>query len=469
MTFNSIQYFVLLTVVFLLYRRLRLKGQNTLLLLASYVFYGAWDWRFLSLLWISTIVDFFVGRAMDRSEDDVVRRRLLGVSLATNLGILASFKYFGFFVDSFVDLMGLIGWSVTGPAIDIILPVGISFYTFQTLSYTFDIYRRRMSATDDLLVFGVYVAFFPQLVAGPIERAQHLLPQFLVRRENVATEQLVSGVHLIVLGLVKKVAIADAVAPFVNSAFADTADASGVNLAVAVVAFGIQIYGDFSGYSDIARGSARLLGIDLMRNFEQPYLSTTITEFWRRWHISLSTWLRDYLYIPLGGNRGTRFETARNLMITMLLGGLWHGAAWTFVVWGGLHGSYLLVERLIGIKASPRVGLPHPSRLPAMAVTWILVHLAWVFFRADGLTEAFDILVGIATLRGGAIDRTAISIVIPALAVTLVIDITQRVTGSHSGLSQWQPLARGVAYGLGIVALIVFSGQAPVPFIYFQF
>lgn len=469
MTFNSLQYFVLLIVVFLVYRQLRQRGQNTLLLIASYVFYGAWDWRFLSLLWISTGVDFLVGRAMGKAEDDRHRRRLLLISLATNLGILATFKYLGFFIDSFVGLMDQVGLDATGPAINIVLPVGISFYTFQTLSYTIDIYRRRMEATDDLLAFAVYVAFFPQLIAGPIERAQHLLPQFLIRRDNVHGTQLLSGVHLIVLGLVKKVAIADAVAPFVNTAFDDAAGMGGIDLFVAVIAFGLQIYGDFSGYSDIARGSARVLGIDLMRNFEQPYLSTSITEFWRRWHISLSTWLRDYLYIPLGGNRGSRFDTARNLMVTMLLGGLWHGAAWTFVIWGALHGGYLLTERLLRVKASDDSGLPTWRTLPAMAFTWFLVHLAWVFFRSDGLGEAFDVLVGMATFRSGSVNTTAISIVVPALLVTLVIDVTQRVTGSHSGLSHWRPIPRGIAYGLGILALLVFSGQAPVPFIYFQF
>jgi alginate O-acetyltransferase complex protein AlgI len=235
------------------------------------------------------------------------------------------------------------------------------------------------------------------------------------------------------------------------------------------VGFGIQIYGDFSGYSDIARGSARLLGVELMRNFEQPYLSTSITEFWRRWHISLSTWLRDYLYIPLGGNRGTAGRTSRNLMVTMLLGGLWHGAAWTFVVWGGLHGLYLLVHRRVGRGAVERSGLPRWREVPAVAVTWLVVHVAWVFFRADGFGQAVDVLSGIVTWRAGAVDRTALVMVPVALAATLFIDVAQRVDGRHSAIAHWRPVARGVAYGVGAAAFLVFAGQAPVPFIYFQF
>ena len=469
LSFNRVQYVILLVAVVVVHRRLGVRGQNWLVLVASYVFYGAWDWRFLSLLAVSTLVDFSVARGIRASDDARRRLLLLRVSLATNLGILGMFKYFGFFAESFEALAGRLGMGVSWPTLAIVLPVGISFYTFQTLSYTIDVYRGKVAATDDLLAFAVYVAFFPQLVAGPIERAGRLLPQFMARRPPAPSDRVWSGVHLIALGLVKKVAIADAVAPLVDAAFSEAGSASGFTLALGVVGFGIQIYGDFSGYSDIARGSARLLGVELMRNFEQPYLSTSITEFWRRWHISLSTWLRDYLYIPLGGNRGTAGRTSRNLMVTMLLGGLWHGAAWTFVVWGGLHGLYLLVHRRVGRGPVERSGLPRWGEVPAVAVTWLVVHVAWVFFRADGFGQAVDVLSGIVTWRAGAVDRTALVMVPVALAATLFIDVAQRVDGRHSAIAHWRPVARGVAYGVGAAAFLVFAGQAPVPFIYFQF
>ncbi len=304
MAFNSVQYLIFLALVVALYPLLRRRGQNVLLLLASYFFYGAWDWRFLSLLWISTATDFYVGRAMGHHDNDRTRRRLLLVSIVVNLGMLGVFKYYDFFTNSAAALMEAVGLGADWPTLHVLLPVGISFYTFQTMSYTIDVYRRRIEPTRDPLAFAVFVAFFPQLVAGPIERARHLLPQFGVRRRVARGNDLATALHLIGLGLFKKVVIADAVAPHVDKAFAGADSAGWITLVVGVVGFALQIYGDFSGYSHIARGSARLLGIDLMVNFNQPYLSRNITHFWRTWHISLSTWLRDYLYIPLGGNRG---------------------------------------------------------------------------------------------------------------------------------------------------------------------
>jgi len=468
--FNSVQYLVFLALIVGLYGLLRKRGQNFLLLVASYVFYGAWDWRFLSLLWISTITDYFVGRGMGRTDEQRTRRRLLAVSMVVNLGMLAAFKYFNFFADSAAALLDSVGLTADWPTLNVVLPVGISFYTFQTMSYTIDVYRRRIEPADNPLAFAVFVAFFPQLVAGPIERARHLLPQFAVRRRIARGDDMASALHLIGLGLFKKVVIADAVAPHVNTAFASADSAGWVTLLVGVVGFALQIYGDFSGYSHIARGSARLLGIDLMVNFNQPYLSRNITHFWRTWHISLSTWLRDYLYIPLGGNRGSRLATYRNLMVTMLLGGLWHGAAWTFVAWGALHGAFLALHRRFrGRTRGSEAEAPRLRHIPSMLVTFAAVTLTWVFFRADTFTDAWDYLGGLLTLRPGAVDRTAVWIIVPALLVTLTIDLAQRVGARHEAMMSWPRLVRGFAYGAAAIAFVVFSGDAPVPFLYFQF
>ncbi|MEA2000365.1 MAG: MBOAT family O-acyltransferase, partial [Actinomycetota bacterium] len=316
----------------------------------------------------------------------------------------------------------------------------------------------------------VFVAFFPQLVAGPIERARRLQPQFTVRRKVARGDDLWTALHLIGLGLFKKVVIADAVAPYVNEAFDAAGTAGWITLLVGIVGFSLQIYGDFSGYSHIARGSARLLGIELMVNFNQPYLSRNISHFWRTWHISLSTWLRDYLYIPLGGNRGTEAAIYRNLMITMLLGGLWHGAAWTFVTWGALHGGYLAVHRRFRSRTSgSETDMPSLRSLPAVFVTFAGVSLTWIFFRAATFTEAWDYLGGLLTLRPGEVSRTAVWIVVPALLVTVIIDIAQRRAGVHEAIIQWPAAVRGLAYAAALMAFVVFSGDAPVPFIYFQF
>lgn len=469
MAFNSVQYLAFLGIVVAVYGLLRRRGQNVLLLVASYLFYGAWDWRFLSLLWISTATDYLVGRGMARSPGHR-RKLLLAVSLTVNLGMLAAFKYFNYFAESADVLLSAVGLSADWPTLNVVLPVGISFYTFQTMSYTIDVYRRRIEPTRDLMAFAVFVAFFPQLVAGPIERARRLLPQFYVRHRVASGAEMWGALHLIGLGLFKKVVIADAVAPHVNSAFAAAESAGWVTLLVGVLGFSLQIYGDFSGYSHIARGSARLLGIDLMINFNQPYLSRNISHFWRTWHISLSTWLRDYLYIPLGGNRGSAVTTYRNLMITMLLGGLWHGAAWTFVAWGALHGTYLAIHRRFRNRSgSDATDPPRMRDLPMVLTTFAVVSMTWIFFRADSFTDAWAYLTGIVTLRSGAVDRTALSIILPALVVTVAIDVAQRATSRHEAIGSWPVPARGFAYGMALVAFIVFSGEAPVPFLYFQF
>jgi alginate O-acetyltransferase complex protein AlgI len=483
--FNSLEYALFLPVVLGLYWLIKdHRRQNVLLLTASYIFYGWWDYRFLGLMMFSTVVDYFVGRLLAATDDDRRRKRIFFISLIVNLGILGSFKYFNFFIDSAASALQTLGLEANLPTLRVLLPIGISFYTFHGISYTFDVYRREIEPCRNLLTFACFIAFFPQLVAGPIGRAHIQLPQFEHRRKRPTTEDVRSACVMILVGLFKKVAIADALAPFVNDAFATSGRASAVTLLAGMYGFALQIYGDFSGYSDIARGSARLFGIDLIRNFEQPYLSRNITAFWRTWHISLSTWLRDYLYVPLGGNRGSRWQIYRNLLITMVLGGLWHGAAWTFVVWGALHGVFLAVHRAMGGTAHAPVRGPHVEGhrsvtvnappftlrdfLPA-AVTFHLVCFAWIFFRADSIGQAVRYIAGMASLRGGAKDVNMIVILLLAGAAVFLIDLLQRNTGSETPVLYWSPVVRGVVYGALVVAIIVFSGGTPVPFIYFQF
>jgi D-alanyl-lipoteichoic acid acyltransferase DltB (MBOAT superfamily) len=475
--FNSLEYAVFFPLVFIAYWRLGRRGQNVLLLGASWFFYALWDVRFLLLMLLTTVVDFFVGRYLQAEEDDKKRKRAFFISLSLNLVVLGFFKYFGFFVDSGADVLTSLGLSANPPVLEVLLPIGISFYTFHGISYTFDVYRRDIHAAKDPIDFAVFVAFFPQLVAGPIGRAHIQLPQFEHKRPPLDAEKVIGGLQLILLGLFRKVVIADSLAPFVNDTFSGADSAGWVNLLGATLAFSLQIYGDFAGYSDVARGSSRLLGIELPQNFRQPYLSRNITVFWRTWHISLSNWLRDYLYISLGGNRGSKVATYRNLMITMLLGGLWHGAAWTFVVWGGLHGLYLCVHRWYP-RASPRTA-DDAFRLsdvgPAF-VTFCFVAFAWIFFRAGTFSEAFEVIGGIFTLRAGPIDGGAMALLAGVAIVSFTIDLIQRAQASPSEREtawsewkHWPALVQGSVYGVLVLGILIFSGSPPVEFIYFQF
>jgi alginate O-acetyltransferase complex protein AlgI len=341
MVFNSLHFIWFFIVVYCAYRLLPHRAQNWLLLAASYYFYAAWDWRFLGLLMASTIVDYTCALAIARAAAPRRRRALLVLSLAFNLTLLGFFKYFNFFADNLHVIFSALGWSVDFVTLRVLLPIGISFYTFMTMSYVIDVYRREIPATRDLLDFAVFVAFFPHLVAGPILRAARLLPQIDAPR-RITREQLRDGAWLIAWGYFQKVFVADNLAALADAVFAPAAQPSGINVLVGVYAFAFQIYGDFAGYSNIARGTSKLMGIELIENFRFPYFVRTPQIFWRHWHISLSTWLRDYLYIPLGGSRGPEWKTWRNLIITMGLGGLWHGAAWTFVIWGLYHGVLLV-------------------------------------------------------------------------------------------------------------------------------
>jgi len=467
--FNSVIFAVFLAVVFTVYWTAPPRWRNPILLVGSYFFYGWWDWRFLSLLAISTVVDYTIGRRMVRTEVKRSRTRLLILSSLVNLGILGVFKYFNFFIESLSSLTSSIGLGELNPALSVVLPVGISFYTFQTLSYTFDVYRRRIEPTSNILDFATYVAYFPQLVAGPIERAQRLLPQISDRARSMPSGTPLQGALLLILqGLFKKVVLADGVAVVANEVFSNPGEYSWIGATLGVVAFGIQIYGDFSGYTDIARGVSRLFGIELVVNFKQPYLSRNITEFWRRWHISLSDWLRDYLYIPLGGNRGGLWSTLRNLMLTMLLGGMWHGASWNFVMWGGLHGAFLVVHRLtIGGRVNES-GLRWRD-IPAIVVTFAVVHVAWVFFRADTFTDAFTVLKRIVRFAGGTTSEADLVLIAILGGVTLGVDLFTRIQPNPIRILQRYPVLAGAGVTAAIAAIIVFSGGTPEPFIYFQF
>ncbi len=469
MVFNSVVFVVFLTGILVVYWATPPRFRNLILLAGSYVFYGWWDYRFLSLLLISTVVDFTVGKRLHRSEVERHRRAWLLTSVMVNLGILGFFKYSGFFVDSLSALTASLGLGELNPALRVVLPVGISFYTFQTMSYTFDIYRRRIEPTRSLIDFGTYVAYFPQLVAGPIERAQRLLPQVENRdRPTPRGDRLLDAVGLIAAGFFKKIVLADGVARVVNTVFADPTQFSWLATAAGVVAFAIQIYGDFAGYTDIARGVSKLLGIDLVLNFSEPYLARNITEFWRRWHISLSDWLRDYLYIPLGGNRGSALATYRNLMITMLLGGLWHGASWNFVFWGGLHGMYLVVHKLTtGGRVDP--GPVRWRHVPSILVTFFFVNLAWVFFRAETFETSWQVLRQIFTLQDGVTTGSDLMLVAILGLATVLVDLTIRRGWNAVKFVRRSPALAGAASAVVLAAVVVFSGGTPEPFIYFQF
>jgi D-alanyl-lipoteichoic acid acyltransferase DltB (MBOAT superfamily) len=383
------------------------------------------------------------------------------VSLVVNLGMLGFFKYWNFFVESAEDMLSSAGLNPNLPFLQVVLPVGISFYTFQTLSYTIDIYRRKLQPEPNLARFALFVAFFPQLVAGPIERARNLLPQLRSMPDNFRTIDWVGSGALIVRGLFRKVVIADGVAPIVNQVFGDPDRYGSLSVAMGVLAFSLQIYGDFAGYTDIARGTARLFGIDLMENFRAPYTSKGFSEFWQRWHISLSTWLRDYLYIPLGGNRHGSVRTYINLMITMLLGGLWHGAGWGFVVWGGLHGLYLAAERFW----RDRTGREH--RIPSIVV-FVIVTLTWIPFRSSSLKAAGDLVSQMFSFSSGAEIAFAPVALLLLGVLTMWIDRASE-RGLVNPLGASPALVRGLGYGAAIAAFALFSSQTAVPFIYFQF
>ena len=467
MLFNSIHYLWFLPSVFFLYWGVfkGIRARNVLLIVVSYVFYAWWDPRFLLLLFASSFSDFWLGHWIDRAQDARSRKGLLIASLVFNLGLLGYFKYAGFFINSMADALRAMGWEPDLPMLNIVLPVGISFYTFQSISYTMEIYRRQMRAVDDPWAYLAFVSFFPHMVAGPIMRAIDLLPQITTQRVFTYANGT-AGLRLILYGLFKKVVIADRLAPMVNDIFRDYDTLPGSDLALGALYFAFQIYGDFSGYSDIAIGSAKLLGIELMTNFRTPYLARDIGDFWQRWHISLSTWFREHLYIPLGGNRAGNARRFSNVLLTFIASGFWHGANWTFLAWGAIHG--LLYLPLIGKKAAAPVRRAGMPRLVAgMILTFTCVTLAWVFFRAPTIGEALSYLRGI--LSPSLFTMPAYLTGIPFVVVMFVLDVVNR-HHVRDPFSQLRSRALRYTIYIGMVLTVVLlSTREHIGFIYFQF
>ncbi|MDG1222813.1 MAG: MBOAT family O-acyltransferase [Polaribacter sp.] len=482
MLFNSIDFAVFLPIVFLLYWLLAnksLKLQNALIVLASYLFYGWWDWRFLSLILFSTLVDYTIGRKLKSEKNQTKRKILLWTSIFVNLGFLGFFKYANFFLDNFTAAFSFFGSEIATHSLDIILPVGISFYTFQTLSYTIDVYKQKLEPTNDFIVFSAFVSFFPQLVAGPIERATNLLPQFYKKR-TFELSKAVDGMRQILWGLFKKIVIADSCAELANQIFNNSAEMNGSTLVLGALFFTFQIYGDFSGYSDIAIGTSRLFGFNLMQNFKFPYFSRDIAEFWRRWHMSLSTWFRDYLYIPLGGSRGGTWMKVRNTFLIFIVSGFWHGANWTFIAWGTLHAIYFLPLLLtnknrnnLEIVAQGNY-LPTARELLQMLSTFTLTVFAWIIFRANDITHAFHYISEI--FSASILETPKLSdskdAIITMLLVFIFIFIEwlgreSQFALEHLGLKWMSPLRHALYYTI-IIALFWCNGKEQ-QFIYFQF
>ncbi len=479
MIFTELRFLLFFALVFSLHWTLRShRARKVWLLVASYLFYAAWDWRFLSLICLSTVVDYLVCLGLRTARGPTRRRLLLGLSLGVNLGFLGVFKYYDFFLGSLEELLGWLGLGWHGPTYAIVLPVGISFYTFQTLSYSIDVYRRRLEATDDLLDLGLFVSFFPQLVAGPIVRARDFLPQLRAPQQwsSVAAR---SCLLLFLIGFVKKACISDNIAPFVDRVFANPESFDAPSVWIGVLFYAVQIYCDFSGYSDMAIATAGLLGYRLAGNFAFPYLAGSIRSFWQRWHISLSGWLRDYLYIPLGGNRGGAWRTYRNLMLTMLLGGLWHGAAWTFVVWGGLHGGALALHRLWRSRLRDWPGSASLKRVLGVPLTFYGVCVGWIFFRAHSFTDAWVLCRAFVFLRGEGQRSLDWRLFLLFGCLALVHLLASRTALARHELLL-SPAARvawnrlqgwlfATGYGAVAALALALANRNAAPFIYFQF
>lgn len=491
MLFNSIDFAIFLPIVFILYWFVfnkNLRFQNTLIVVASYVFYGWWDWRFLFLIIFSTLVDFAVGVKLKDEINLTKRKILLWVSISINLGLLGFFKYYNFFLDNFVTAFSFFGKEIQANSLNIILPVGISFYTFQTLSYTFDVYKKKLEPTNDFISFSAFVSFFPQLVAGPIERATNLLPQFYTER-NFDYSKAVDGLRQILWGLFKKVVIADNCARFANQIFNNSSELNGSSLVFGAVFFSIQIYGDFSGYSDIAIGTSRLFGFNLMRNFAFPYFSRDIAEFWRRWHISLTTWFRDYLYIPLGGSKGSTWMKIRNIFIVFLVSGFWHGSNWTFIAWGALNAIFFLPliltkenRKYLDIVAEDRTW-PTIKEFLQILGTFALTVFTWIFFRAENIPHALNYISTIfspslfsapdfAQMTNMTKTLGMIEIMITFLFIFFFFLVEwngRREQYAIAGLGlKWAKHLRWGFYGLVSIAILLFIGNKSA-FIYFQF
>jgi D-alanyl-lipoteichoic acid acyltransferase DltB (MBOAT superfamily) len=466
--FNSPLFMFFFITVYGLYRWMKgRRQQNVLLLAASYIFYAAWDWRFLFLILLNTVVHFAAATLIASSGSPRRRKLLLVAAVGASLGVLGFFKYWNFGAEAMAALLGSVGLRAHLPTLDIILPVGISFYTFQAIGYTVDVYRREIGPARSALDFALFVSFFPQLVAGPIERARDLLPQ-LERPRRVTREDVRLGLWWLALGYFKKVVLADTLAPFVDYAFANPDVVGGVTSLAGLVGFAVQIYGDFAGYSMIARGLARLMGIRLVENFRMPYLATDPRDFWRRWHVSLSTWMRDYVYIPLGGSRSGRARTCVSLMATMVLGGLWHGAGWNFVIWGAYHGALVALCRLVEPNGCPK-GISLPRRAVRTVITFVLVLFGWLIFRARSMGQLAAILANILgdfrwTIEAGRYVLPATTL----LGLLLAYHAWLERAGDTCALARTGRGPRVGAFTFLVLATVAVGFRA-TPFIYFQF
>ncbi|MDC3299452.1 MBOAT family protein, partial [Flavobacteriaceae bacterium] len=475
---NSLDFAIFLPIVFIVYWFITNKNlnlQNFIIVLASYVFYGWWDWRFLSLIIFSTIIDYSIGIRLSKEENQLKRKILLWTSIGVNLGFLGFFKYYNFFLENFISAFSFFGMEINANSLNIILPVGISFYTFQTLSYTIDVYKKKLEPTKDIIAFSAFVSFFPQLVAGPIERATNLLPQFY-RRRSFNAENAIRGVKQIIWGLFKKIVVADSCAQYANDIFNNYLEYNSLTLILGAIYFSFQIYCDFSGYSDIAIGTSKLFGFNLMKNFAFPYFSRDISEFWRRWHISLSTWFRDYLYIPLGGSHGATSMKIRNTIIIFVVSGFWHGANWTFIVWGALNAIYFLPLLLTNKNRTHTSSIiaadtlfPNLKELLSVSLTFTLTLFAWIFFRANSISQALKFIKGIFTsnfkIERINLERFSFEI-IPLILILIIIEWIFRKKDFPFDSNKKSFL--GMTFL--IILIIVFGSYSEMQsFIYFQF
>lgn len=481
MLFNSFSFLIFFPIVVLVYFSLPHRFRWVILLLSSYYFYMSWKPEYIILIMISTLVDYIVGLQIYKTKEEKKKKILLGISLFVNLGLLFVFKYFNFFNDSFRLILQQFSIQLNPMTLKVLLPVGISFYTFQTLSYTIDIYRGKIKPERHLGIFAVYVSFFPQLVAGPIERAKNLLPQFF-EKHYFRYKDTVDGLRLMLWGFFKKIVIADRLAIIVNSIYNNPIEQTGPLLILATVLFAFQIYCDFSGYSDIAIGSARIMGFKLMTNFRRPYFSRSINEFWKRWHISLSSWFKDYLYIPLGGRRVSIPRWYINIMIVFLVSGLWHGASWTFVIWGALHGFYLIVEIIIKpikdklLETTKLIRFSKLVHLSEILFTFILINIGWIFFRSNTISDAFYIIKNIFTGWSSGLSEirlvaggTRIFIAFSLIIFMEFVHVIQERGSVKQFLNNKPLVLRWAIYLVIMMSIILFGVFDEVQFIYFQF
>lgn len=474
MIFNSLAFAIFLPIVLALYYVLPFKGQNRMLLAASLFFYAWWDWRFLGLLALTILIDFYASHAVYRAKTHRRKKQWMLLSVISNVSVLVIFKYSNFFVKSFAVFLTKLGFSAHLPTLELVLPIGISFYTFMSMAYVIDVYREQLTPTTHLFDFALFVCYFPHLVAGPILRAPQLLPQ-LTHERRIKLEQIRDGIALIVIGFVRKVVIADLLAPMVSEAFSQMDSLGSGDLILRMYLFAIQVYGDFAGYSDIARGVSKLFGIELNLNFATPYLSQNITEHWRRWHISLSSWLRDYVYIPLGGSRKGKFRTYLNNFLTMLIGGLWHGANWTYVVWGALNGIFLGVHKAyLDITGKATAKSIEPAQwkfITPFKVFFVFTLTAFVdiIFRSPNISMAADYISKMFSFRGGFKNVGSSVFVIPFVILSFALDAAQYTGWGERFVARTPLWKRAIIFGALFAAVLAAGADNSQPFIYYQF